>query len=103
MFAMLARAFRDQQERDHLALVPPDAQRAMEHVPRPTRLIARLELTVARDAIHPLLQLLQFVRQPLEPRRRLRGTREDGDGGVLVHIHAEIDDCASGRHRSSKS
>ena len=76
----------------------------MEHVPGPTRLIARVHLALAREAVDPFLQLRQVIRQLLEPRRRLGQLRQDGDGDrVLVHIHAEVDHRASSRrYRSSE-
>ena len=65
----------------------------MQHVPGATRLVARADLAVARDAGDSLLQCREVIRQSLEAGGGLRVLWQDRDRNrVLVHIHAETDD-----------
>jgi len=70
----------------------------MQNVPGPTGLVADAEVTVSCDAVEEPLELRQVVRSAVEARRTLGRRRQDGDRDrVLVDIHAEVDDRASGR------
>jgi hypothetical protein len=56
-------------------------------------LVAAAELALAREAVEEPLELRHVVRQALEPRRAPGRHRQDGDrDGVLVVVHAEVDD-----------
>ena len=104
VLALHARALRDELRGDHVARVPPRAERAMQHIPGATRLVTRVDLPIAGHARDSLLELGEVVRQFVEARRHLRRRREDRDRDrVLVHIHPEIDHRARRRNRSSRN
>jgi hypothetical protein len=93
VFARHTRALRNERRCKHVARVAPRSACPMDNVPRATRFVARAQLTLARQAVEESFQLRQVVGQPLDARRRLRRTRQDGHGdGLLVHVHPEIDD-----------
>lgn len=59
----------------------------MQHIARAARLMARLDLTVARDSLYPFLQSWQLNWLLVQPRRSPRERREHGNcDRVLVHI-----------------
>jgi hypothetical protein len=100
VLALHAGPFGNQRRGDHLAGVAPLGQRAVQHIPGAARLITRAELAIARDAVEPLLQFGEIVREPLEAGRALRaGWQDRNRDRLLVHIHAEVDAWASGRRQ----
>jgi hypothetical protein len=65
----------------------------VQDVAGPAGLVADAELAVARQAVEEPLELRQVVRESLEARRILGRRWQDGNGdGVLVDVHAEVDD-----------
>jgi hypothetical protein len=96
VLALHARAFGNEGRRDDVAGIPPLLQRAVEHVARSARFVARPDVCIAPHPIEPFLQFGEIVGQLVEPGRHLGALGQDRDGDrVLVHIHAEIDDWAS--------
>jgi hypothetical protein len=87
MLALHPGAFRNEGRCDDIAGIAPFAQGAVDHVSRTARFVTGADLGVAGHAVDPLLQRREVVRQPLEPRRRLRTGRENRDRDrLLVHI-----------------
>ena len=85
----------NERRRDHRAGIAPRPHRAVQHVARTAGFVAGAEFAVRRQLITEAPELSGVVGEPLEPRRGGGVRREHGDGhGLLVHIHAEIDDRA---------
>ena len=74
----------------------------MDHVPGAARLVAGPDLALTGRAIEPALELDEIIRESIDTAGRFRVGGKGGDRDrLLVHIHLEIDDCASSRNDST--
>ena len=93
VFPLYPRFDGDQRRGNDIAIEAPPLHRALQHVARATRFVARANLAVLRVAHEDAPQFREVIRILVDARRRGRGGGEHRDrDGVLVNVEAEIDD-----------